>query len=248
MSNALGLLPGVYEEYVRERLAAAGGKEVESGKFQSPDSSAALAVNAFAWFHSQPALLPLFPGTQVAGWPATGVEVEYCVRFPWSGGRHPWLDASVETDTHIIGVESKRHEPFRDSKSAKLSDAYDRPVWGKRMGPFEALCKKLRARTKIFAHLDAAQLVKHAFGLVTEARRKKPKQAILVYLYAEPARWPAEAIARHRDEVAQFASDVSGASVLFRSVRWRDWIATWTAIHDATVAAHGKRLLERFDV
>ena len=36
-----------------------------------------------------------------------------------------------------------------------------------------------------FRHLDAAQLVKHAFGLVTEARRL-PRRPVLFYLYVEP--------------------------------------------------------------
>lgn len=45
------------------------------------------------------------------------------MRFPWAGGRHPWLDAAVETERYLIGVESKRFEPFRDAKSVRLSDA-----------------------------------------------------------------------------------------------------------------------------
>jgi hypothetical protein len=43
--------------------------------------------------------------------------LEYCARFPWSGGRHPWLDALAETPETIIGVESKRFEPYRDIKN-----------------------------------------------------------------------------------------------------------------------------------
>ena len=49
-------------------------------------------------------LLPPFPQLET-GWPPELVEVEYCARFPWSGGRHPWLDAFVETAGCIIGVE-----------------------------------------------------------------------------------------------------------------------------------------------
>ena len=82
----------------------AGGDEVGSGKFENPDSSAALAVNTFGWFVGRPELLPAFPSL-ASIFPATFVDVEYCARFPWAGGRHPWLDAVIETDQHLIGVE-----------------------------------------------------------------------------------------------------------------------------------------------
>ena len=118
----LDLLPGVPESYVLARLSAAAGEELKSGKFASPDSSAALAVNTFGWFHERPHLLPPFPGLN-ATYPARTVDVEACVRFPWRGGRHPWLDALLTTSSAFIGVESKRFEPFRDKKSIDLSAA-----------------------------------------------------------------------------------------------------------------------------
>jgi len=242
----LNLLPGVPEEYVRQRLAAAGGKEVESGKFTSRDSSAALAVNAFAWFHDRPGRLPVIPETEAAGWPATRVEVEYCARFPWRGGRHPWLDALIQTPTHILGVESKRHEPFRDAKKVCLSEAYDRPVWGVGMGPYERMRDRLRSGEAKFQHLDAAQLVKHAFGLVTEAGRKDGRKPVLLYLYDEPSRWPWEGIELHRQEVDQFGTAVDDAAVGFVAVRWRDWPDGWAATGDPEVIGHGVRLGERF--
>jgi hypothetical protein len=43
---------------VIDRLAKAGGREMASGKLQSPESSAALAVNCFGWFIEQPERLP----------------------------------------------------------------------------------------------------------------------------------------------------------------------------------------------
>jgi hypothetical protein len=120
-------LPGVLPRYVLERLAKADGRETSSGKLASPESSAALAVNTFGWFHDRPERLPPFSmlGHSISG--ATLVEVEYFARFPWSGGRHPWLDAWAETPEAIIGVESKRFEPYRGRKAGALSPAYDRP-------------------------------------------------------------------------------------------------------------------------
>lgn len=244
----MDFLPGVPASYVSARLEAAGGNEIRSGKLASPESSAALAVNCFGWFHDRPAQLPSF-GEFQAGFPALEVDIEYCARFPWSGGRHPWLDAAVVTKTHLIGVESKRFEPFRDKKTVSLSDAYDRPVWGDDMGPFEAMRDNLRAENIRFEYLDAAQLVKHAFGLVTDARRKGLKPA-LVYLFAEPEMRDGKPIgaaahARHRAEIARFAEAVDGAIVAFHALSYRDWLASWPD-QDFEMANHGKAILAAF--
>ena len=242
----LTFLPGVPEHLIRAALAKAGGNEIESGKLDSPESSAVLAVNAFGWFIERPRDLPPFPCFADLDWPAVRVDVERQMRFPWRGGRHPWLDAAVETDSHVIGIESKRFEPFRDAKTVSLSDAYDRDVWGDRMTPFTAMRDRLRAGNGGYLHLDAAQLVKHAFGLVTEGRRLG-KAPVLLYLYAEPANRgttpiPVAAIERHRAEIADFAAAVAGGEVRFAACSWREWLAGWTG--DAL--EHADALIARF--
>lgn len=231
MSSDPSFLPGVPDHAIRAALAKAAGRELESGKLASPQSSAALAVNAFGWFLERPFDLPPLPTLSNIGWPAVSVQVERQMRFPWRGGRHPWLDAAIETHTHIVGVESKRFEPFRDAKSASLSAAYDRDVWGDQMTGFLKMRDRLRAAPRSFSHLDAAQLVKHAFGLVTEGRRVG-KAPVLFYLFAEPERQEgrtitAEALARHRDEVAEFAASVCGSAVRFAACSYREWLASW---------------------
>jgi len=168
----------------------------------NPDSSAALAVNTFGWFIERPKALPPFPGLN-ADYPATLVDVEYCARFPWAGGRHPWLDAVVETASHLIGVESKRFEPYRGQKKVSLAASYDRKVWGEGMRPYETMRDNLRSGEQKFRYIDAVQLVKHAFGLVTDARRKA-KEGVLLYLFAEPASFKGRTLekdlAEHRAE------------------------------------------------
>lgn len=240
-------LPGVPEDRARAALEAAGGNEIESGKLYSRESSAALAVNSFGWFIERPEDLPPFPLLADLDWPAHRVEVERQMRFPWRGGRHPWLDAAVETATHLIGVESKRFEPFRDAKIVSLSDAYDRNVWGDRMAPFAVMRDALRSGEVAFTYLDAAQLVEDAFGLVTEANRIG-KEPVLLYLYAEPATRGAsvitpEMLARHRAEIAGFATAVAGAAVRFAACSYREWFAGWTG--DAR--QHADALVDRFE-
>jgi hypothetical protein len=140
-------LPGIPVSHVVTRLAKAGGKEIESGKLLSSESSAALAVNCFGWFIERPELLPPLIGLETAGVPEL-VDVEFCARFPWSGGRHPWLDAVVQTPTTLIGIESKRFEPFRDAKSVHLSDAYNLKVWGRNMKSYERMRDRIRSGKK----------------------------------------------------------------------------------------------------
>lgn len=240
-------LPGVPADHVRSRLSKAGGNELGS-KLRSNASSAALAVNTFGWFVERPASLPPLPGLTSGASPLL-VDVEYCARFPWNRGRHPWLDAVVETEGQLIGVESKRFEPFRDRKQPSLSKTYDKDVWGRNMGPFTAMRDALRDGRERFDFLDATQLVKHAFGLVTDGTRKH-KAPVLVYLHAEPSALggrpiPETAHRQHRAEIARFAAAVAGAEVGFHAISYRDWLATWPAPPDA-VGVHGGAVLELF--
>lgn len=236
-------LPGVPAEAVLAALRRAPGNEVASGKFDSPDSSAALVANAFGWFLDRPQALPPLPGVPM-GQPES-VEIEAEMRFPWTGGRHPWLDAAITTPTTFVGVESKRYEPFRPGKAVSFSEAYDSRDWGKGMARFTAMRKALTEGKQTYRHLDAVQLVKHAYGLKTQSV-KRARGAVLVYLYAEPAQWASgkqvsrEAVARHRAETADFARAVRGDDVTFAALRWSDLLAQWEK--DPALFAHATAL------
>ena len=237
-------LPGVPEARLRAIFERAAGNEIESGKFGSPQSSAALAANGFGWFLDRPEELPMFPALADLTGPVFCVEIEREIRFPWSGGRHPWLDAAVETPGHLIGIESKRFEPFRDRKNAEFADSYDRDVWGERMMLWCTMRDRLRAEPRLYRHLDAAQLVKHAFALGSEADRSGRNTALL-YLYAEPsgdkAPTDAECLA-HRREIDHFAAQVAGDRVRFAACSWQGWLATFSG----HAASHAERLIEAF--
>jgi hypothetical protein len=180
------------------------------------------------------------------------VRLEHSLRFPWSGGRHPWLDAVIETPTHLIGVESKRFEPYRAHKAATFSAAFWRRVWGERMTRFEAMRDRL-SDGSVFDRLDAAQLVKHAFGLVSEVeRRAAPLKAVLVYLYADPAHWPSgrevdpAAKATHGASLARFADAVRGDAVDFVVLTYRQLLDSWGRSGDDAVAGHADAVRRHF--
>lgn len=240
-------LPGVPVDAVLAALGRSPGNELGSGKFDSPESSAALAANAFGWFLDRPRSLQPLPGVPM-GLPVT-VEVEAELRFPWSGGRHPWLDAAVTTATTLVGIESKRYEPFRPGKASSFSEAYDSRDWGKGMARYTAMRLALTTGRQTYRCLDAVQLVKHAYALRTQSV-KRGLGAVLVYLHAAPATWAngkpvsPEAIARHQAEIADFARAVRGDDVTFVPLRWADLLADWAktpALRD-----HAAAITQRF--
>ncbi len=160
------------------------------------------------------------------------VKPEAIVRFPWRGGRHLCLDVLIEIGGHLIGVESKRYEPFRAKAEKNLSQAYARDVWGERMNGYQSVLVSLREGAP-FNWLDAAQFVKHAFAFRTATQRPewRSKVRMLYYLYAEPKQCSdgrpisAHALAEHRAEIETFAARVNGDEVSFQAccyaTRWR---------------------------
>ena len=247
------LLPGLPIDLIRQRYAAAPGNELESGKFESPESSAALAANAFGFFLDKPDQLPPLPGLTSVDWPAVSVQIEEEIRFPWSGGRHPWLDAVIDTTATLIGVESKRYEPFRSKGKISFSDAYWRPVWGDNMARYSEVRDGLKNREVSFDRLDATQLVKHAYGLRSAVHRtgdREGKRPILIYLYAEPGAWPGGkevptvAIETHRREIERFAAMIKGDEVAFLAISYQELLKSWrdssiTAVRDHADAING---------
>jgi hypothetical protein len=223
-------LLGVPVSVVKAAYEAAPGRELESRKFESPESSSALVANTFGLFLEHPRALPPLPRTLDCGWPAISVTLEREIRFPWAGGTHPWLDVLIVTSNALIGVESKRYEPFRTHNEGGFSDAYWRPIWGTKMSGYECCRDEIRNYgTGRFSKLDVTQLIKHAFALRTAVHRmEKPewtgKRAILYYLYADPERWPGDKGTvlkgdrlQHHAEITAFSDMVAGDEVSFRS-------------------------------
>ena len=173
-----------------------------------------------------------------------------------AGGRRPVLDCLVATPSALIGIESKRYEPFRGAKTAHLSDTYWRPVWGARMKGYERVRDLLSKNPHYFAFLDAAQLVKHAFGLRSEVYGPGAHRGLtpfLYYVYAEPKSWPgtgrrvdAAAITGHREEIVSFARLVEGDEVTFVSCTHHRLLEAWLRDHGEEIGAHARAVTARF--
>lgn len=227
------------------------GRELD-GKADSPESSAALVANTFGYFIDRPAELPPMPGLTSVGWPASNVQLEANVRFPWAGGTHPWLDVLIDTGTHTVGVESKRFEPYRGRHDAEFSDAYSRDVWSASMAPYLRVMEALKSGALDLHALDAAQLVKHALALSTQCL-KSGRRPVLYYLFADPTDWPdgrpVQDVARalHAEHLAAFAREVAGAHVQFAWSTYPRVLASWTGA-SPSLAAHAEAVRERFSI
>ena len=250
-------LPGVPGEQIREIYDAASGNEIATGKFDSPESSAALAANAFGFFLNRPDDLPPLPGCEGVEWPATSLALEETVRFPWRARwGHPVLDVVIPTTSALIGIESKRFEPFRDKPEVSFTDTYWRKVWGDCMNSYQLVRDMLYENESLYASLKADQLVKHALGLATRSRPGKKYAGltpILFYRYAEPDFLPNsgkpvddEAKALHREEITHFAQSVEGDEVKFVACSYRDLLATWQQNENPEIRQHAKAVIRRF--
>jgi len=127
-----------------------------------------------------------------------------------------------------------------------LAQAYDRNVWGEGMEPWLDMQDSLRRNPLSYRYLDAAQLVKHAFGLSAEAKRVN-RSPVLLHLYAGPARVPASACSEHRAEIESFSTAARGARIRFAATSWADWLDRF-AVPTAPPAgrAHAEALRLKF--
>ena len=77
---------------------------------------------------------------------------------------------------------------------------------------------RLMDRPDSYVWLDAAQLIKHSFGL---ARTFSDRLVTLLYLFWEPSNPDASpAFAEHRREIATFAERVAGSTPAFKAVSY----------------------------
>lgn len=119
------------------------------------------------------------------------------------------------------------------------------------MGPYEHMRDRFANGEQTFKHLDGVQLVKHAFGLRTEAQLKT-KSPVLVYLYAEPTVWPdgrsipISSLNLHAQEASEFAHRVEGAEVIFRTCTYTNLLETFLRSASAEVRRHGRTIRETF--
>ena len=226
---AENLLPTVRLADFEADLRAGDGNELE-GKFKAVHSSSALAINVFAPFRARDSELTL-PGSGSV----TGLEFERKCPHGVSS-RAPNLDVLLNGPAEVIGIESKLTEPLSRHRAVfspryreKIRDERRESAWFREM-------LRLEDDPERYVWLDAAQLVKHAYGL---AHTFPDKPVTLLYLYWEPRnaeRFPL--FVEHRGEIDAFSGRVAGSRPSFRAMSypelWRIWSKTpssWLTVH-----------------
>ena len=124
------------------------------------------------------------------------------------------------------------------------------------MEGYQGVRDEIHAIPDTYAHLDAAQLVKHALALRTRVGAKKQfdgLEPVLFYLYAEPGNWPRngkpvddESKALHRQEITHFAQSVDGDEVRFVACSYRNLLAAWEQSDNAAIREHARGVVRRF--
>jgi hypothetical protein len=110
--------------------------------------------------------------------------------------------------------------------SARFSPSYDRLRSSHGHSPWFELIQRLRVEPGRYKFVDAAQLVKHALGLLACYGAREVR---LVYLYWEPNNagdWPD--CRRHRAEADDLADRVSYGSVQLLPMSYHELWEAWT--------------------
>jgi hypothetical protein len=222
------LMTGLPLTEIAQDLSAGAGQELD-GKLCAAHSSAALAVNTFGPWRTAPAGLSL-----------AGMNGFQSLRFEATcptglGGTPPHLDLLAEGEA-IIAVESKCTE-WMKPKSAFFRPSYDRLRSSHGHSPWYELIHFLRVEPDHYKFIDAAQLVKHALGLLT---CYGARELLFVYLFWEPrnsATW--QECGRHRAEADDLANRVNRCSVrllpMSYSELWTEWKDHWPTPHSTYV-------------
>ena len=212
------LLPGLPLASIERDLAAGAGQELH-GKFLASHSSSALAVNCFGPWRDNTANLAI---ASHSNFRTLRFEEKFRTNL---GTTPPHLDVFLDAEIPMA-IESKCTEWIK-SKPALFSPTYDRLPPQIKSTPWFATMLQLRLDPKLYCHLDAAQLIKHAFGLL---HHYGTRPVTLLYLYWQPQAadsWPQTT--RHREEIADFTTRVSPSTLRFESMTYPQLWAQWRA-------------------
>lgn len=229
------LIAGISPDLIEGDFRRGQGSELDS-KFQAAHSSAALVVNTFGPFRN---------GRDAFTVPELGSLIlrQFERTFPTGvpKGIPPHLDAEAIGPEGIVAIESKCLEYFAP-KAAKFAPAYQFLTECQK-APWFAEMERLRDCPTHYRRLDAAQLIKHAFGLIHSA----PGGAALLYLFWEPEDAKRHHLfAEHRREIAQFAGRVAGGGPSFKAMSYPELWADWARSDTPKLRDHAEQLFARY--
>lgn len=235
------LIEGVHLDDFEADLRQGDGNELE-GKFRAAHSSSALAVNTFARFKFKLAELSLPGGSGF-------VDLHFERKCPHglAGRRSPNLDVIADGPNGVVAIESKCLEPM-SAHVAEFAPAYESEIKDqRRQSAWFREMLRLVKEPRTYRWLDAAQLVKHAFGL---AYTFPNRPVTLLYIFWEPSNpnvYPF--FAEHRAEVTRFAASIIGGGPEFVAMSYPELWKLWGSHSEPKwLPAHVGRLRARYGV
>jgi hypothetical protein len=237
-----------------EDIARGDGRELEwtmrsDGTRRPPSlhsvfSSCGAALNTFGAWRLAPQTLHLAGETGLGE-----LRLEEKLRI-FKGGRAPNLDCVLWDDARLTAVETKLCEHLAPGHSASFQESYERVGLHESWATLYELLKK---EPDHFCYLDAAQLVRHYFGVRTQISAKRThggKTAKLVYLYWEPVGGETEPVCvKHRQEVDELRQMVADPAIPFVTLSYRELWGEWERRHQpAWLHDHVELLRERYNV
>lgn len=215
--------------------------------FLAPYSSSALVVNCFAPFRRRINELAL---------PISGDfhELQFEKKCPTGfSGKPPHLDVLLSGEAEIVAIEAKLIEHIRDYKCANFSNVYLNPVPNEYNRGFSDEMRALMKTPKKYKYLDAAQLIKHAFGLANTY--KGEKQITLLYIYWQPEDPDCPEYAHHfrmhREETETFKEQVSESKMNFHAISYPELWDMWSKnnqMKKSWLSKHVSELKERYSI
>jgi hypothetical protein len=235
------LIEGVTLTDFEADLRQGDGNEME-GKFRAAHSSSALAVNNFAPFKHHLNDLK-FPGIG----DFDTLQFERKCPHGLVGRRSPNLDVFAQGPSDIVAIESKFLE-YLSPHIAEFSPAYMAEILdGRRESPWFGEMLRLIGKPTCYRWLNAAQLVKHAFGILHTFPERK---GTLLYLFWEPSDAASNPFfAEHRAEIGRFKEAVSGSNLKFEALSYPELWSFWLEQKPpAWLGEHIGRVKNRYSV
>ena len=229
------LLPELDPTLFERDFRSGKGSELDR-KFCAAHSSAALITNVFGPFRDG-ATSFLIPGIG-----ETYLE-QFERTYPTGvvGRTPPHLDASARGPQGVVAIESKCVEYFT-SKVAEFAPAYQ-SLEHLRANPWYMEMERLRDLPRDYRCLDAAQLVKHAFGLLNSAGQG----ATLLYLFWEPDDAERHALfTEHRSEIASLEARIRDGGLSLIALSYPELWEAWICSGSALLQKHVQRLRLRY--
>ena len=238
-SFADNLVPSVEIADFEADLAQGSGDEL-GGKFRAAHSSSALAVNCFAPFKRNLSDLRV---CRADGFASLNFEKKCPTGLR---GTPPNLDVLLGCAEGVVAIESKCTE-YLSPHAARFSSAYQTGIRdARRESAWYREFLRLVDEPQAYRWLDAAQLVKHALGLM----HCYPEHRVtLLYLYWEPLNAADYAPCEdHRCETMAFAERIAGPHLDFEAMNYDDLWSSWDESAPQWLRTHIRDLRTRYSV